>query len=592
MKVKLSIVLIGLVTLLCPATLLAEAKQQPEGGSKKATTVTSLTELRKQKKPPKVTNLKELRKQRKQIADRERRVIFNNDGSDVRRCQEPTEEAFLGEIIQTGLYADTIFYNMVIGLGLCRYDTKVGGEPFLTNEKPFDTNLTKEFLEQGTDGLKMAVNYCKKNNIEIFVSIRMNDTHDGSPRYGHLLMPKWKKDHPELALGVLGKKQKYGRHTAMDYEHQEVRDMAFNICQELCQNYDVDGIELDFLRHFFFFKPFAMGKDCGNKERDLMTGLVRRVRKMTEKVGLERGRPMLLAVRVPDSVELSEAAGLDITRWMEEGLIDILISSGYWRFNPWEESAKLGQKYDIPVYACIPESRFIDREARKLRNTMEAYRGRVMNVWNSGVDGVYLFNFFSRPHNLFSDWSAFRDPEALKTLDKVFTTGGRTYAVKDIKKRFSRPERFINRQPFCSSRQPLVLAPNKSKTIKLQIGQEVEKDEAKGLVPNVTLRLKIKDLDKAEDVQVKLNGAQLTGGKKVEGPQNIKETAKYYSYDWLEFTVDPSILKKGNNRFRLTLKPRSATQPVITDLRLWVRYRKEGQETGEGGKSQEAKVKG
>ena len=56
-----------------------------------------------------------------------------------------------------------------------------------------------------------------------------------------------------------------------------------------------------------------------------MTGLLQRVRKMTEQVGLERNCPILVAVRIPASLSCCNAIGLDVSHWLEQQLVDILV---------------------------------------------------------------------------------------------------------------------------------------------------------------------------------------------------------------------------------------------------------------------------
>jgi hypothetical protein len=55
-----------------------------------------------------------------------------------------------------------------------------------------------------------------------------------------------------------------------------------------------------------------------------MTGLVRKVRQQVLAASARRGRPLLLSVRTPVTVELCNHVGLDIEKWLAEGLIDVL----------------------------------------------------------------------------------------------------------------------------------------------------------------------------------------------------------------------------------------------------------------------------
>ena len=502
------------------------------------------------------TDREELRQERKKAAHRRRRIIFNNDGNDVFTCKEPTLASFLDArtTALVGTHVDTIYYCTNVSLGMFTHNTKVG-QVLFSKEIPWvANNWTREFHGQGTDNLRMMLDFCRQNKIELFFSMRMNDTHDASPTNAHFFLPQWKKDHPERLLGSLGGKHKHGARTAADYGRQEVRDLTFNLYQEVCRNYDLDGIEMDFFRHAFFFKRHAMGQDCKAEERDMMTGLLRRIRKMTETVGLQRGRPILISARVPDSVGYSAAIGLDVVRWMEEDLIDILVPSGYFRLNSWQVSVQLGHKYDVPVYPCLSDSRVRDPEARGVRASLPCYRARAMNVWYSGADGVYLFNLFD-PH--LPHWSELGDPKVLESLDKVYSTGARD--MRSAMRGLTNAERFLNRQVVLPGR-PVPLKPGEPVAIDLPVGQPLQESEAQDIRPRVTLRLRVKELADASDLSVRLQNELLGGGTK--------------SGEWLDYSVPPALVSGGTNRFEITLKPESAAKPVVEDLLLWVRYKK------------------
>ncbi len=388
--------------------------------------------------------------------------------------------------------------------------------------------------------------------------MRMNDTHDAFTDcwWGPLVISKLKKDHPEWLVGSETKRPKYGRWSAVDYGRQEIRDLAFQYIQEVCENYDVDGVELDFFRTPLFFRSQAMGQDVGQEERGMMTSMIRRIRKMTERVGIKRGRPILVAVRVPDSVGHCAAIGLDIIPWMEEDLIDILVVSGWYRLNPWQVSVQLAHKYDVAVYPCLSAARVWVKDKRIL---CDRYRANAMNVWDSGADGVYTFNYFISRSPL---WRELGDPKTLETMDKLYCRDGMNPVgsyYKCINKWLANGERFVNRQ-LLSACLPLALKSGEAATVELRVGQHVRESKSKGLVPEVTLRLRVKGLPDAADLSVKLNDKPLSGGVKSEW--------------WVEYSVNPGFVRKGVNRFEILLQPGSTAKPVLQDLQLWVRYKK------------------
>ena len=108
--------------------------------------------------------------------------------------------------------------------------------------------------------------------------------------------------------------------------------------------------------------------------------------------------------------------GFDLERWLSDGLIDLLITTCYFQLNPWEYSVELGHKYDVPVYPCLSDSR-VRGETRFQRVSAASYRGRAMNAWAAGADGLHLFNFFDPKAPM---WREIGDPEALATMDKLY----------------------------------------------------------------------------------------------------------------------------------------------------------------------------
>lgn len=510
----------------------------------------------------------ELRQQRKEAAHRKRRIIYNNDGDDLnaflRQCRHVTPEEFLSlrTSAVAGSQVDAIFYCTGLCFGILRYDSNVGDNLVRTASEAgtIPRDKAERFFSRKMDGLQMITGFCRRNKIEVFCSMRMNDTHDGKNK---LLFSTLKKNHPEYLNGSEEEPPKYGVWTAVDYAHPEIRDLRVRMFQEACENYDLDGIELDYWRHPVFFKSHARGAAVRPEERDMMTDMMRRIRRMTEEVGLKRGRPILVAVRVPDSVGYCRAIGLDLARWLEEGLVDILIPGGYFRLDPWETSVALGHKHDVPVYPSLDESRMKCRwpdkdEAAKVRNLPACYRARAAEAWDSGADGVYMFNLFNPRSPL---WRELGDTKTLQGLDAVYTTGAR--GLSGIEGRgFGLPggERFLNRLAFCPER-PLKLVAGRPATVDLRVGQPVAAEASRGSEFAVTLRLRVQGLPDAEELSVKLNAHPLS--------PPIRQDA------WLEYPVQPAIVAKGMNRFELRLAPGSSATATVEDLLLWVRYGKD-----------------
>src|SRR5688572_1579698 len=322
-------------------------------------------------------SLEALRDARRQAANRQRRIIFNNDGNEpVYLCKTNSPEELLGYRTTplAGTHVDSIFYcTWSSGFGLFTHDTKVG-RVFATKEGLFSKNMAPALIAAGTDPLRVMTEFGRKHGIEVFWSFRVNDTHDGSTAgYGPIMFAanQLKRDHPEWLIGSPAQKPKFGAWSAVDFARTEVRDLAFRYVEEVCQNYPVDGVELDFFRHPVLFKRAAhTGTACNEEERAMLSELIRRIRRMSEQEGMKRGRPILLAVRVPDSPEYCRAIGIEIETWLADGLVDLMVVGGYFQLNDWSRSVALGRKHLVKVYPSLDESRLRDAGAKQLRSSV------------------------------------------------------------------------------------------------------------------------------------------------------------------------------------------------------------------------------
>lgn len=365
---------------------------------------------------------------------RTRRMIMNNDGNELHRL--PADEVVTPELFLSkrttpliGSQVDAVFYCT----GVFNYYTHRTKVADALRNPELATGRAYELHDLGTDALEVITDFCHAHDMETFWSMRMNDTHDsGNP---DLFCP-WKEEHPEY---LVGKKQKLAypfgcnRWSSVDYGVPEVREQVFRIFEEVCTNYDIDGIEMDFFRHPVLFKAQMTGKPVTQEQCDQMTGLVQRVRRMADAVGKKRGRPILMGVRIPDSVGYCKELGIDLVRWLEEDLIDLVAGAGYFKLEPWETFADLCHEHGVPYYACLVSRRIMGGGEPEAGTEIQVWRGEAWNAWQAGVDGIYTFNRFNPKDAIFRELG---DPAVLRDLPRKDQT---TY-VAPI---WSRPEKWL-----------------------------------------------------------------------------------------------------------------------------------------------------
>jgi hypothetical protein len=228
----------------------------------------------------------------------------------------------------------------------------------------------------------------------------------------------------------------------LDYSHAEVRGLRLDtVAEVLARNRDlVDGFELDFNRFQVFFPK---GKAATGAP--LLTELVREVRRRLDLMAAELGRPLWLFVRVPPSTADCAFAGIEIERWMRDGLVDLVSPAQIMTLAgdmPIADLVALGRETGVrvapslyprtswrlpfPAAPAAVENRYagamVSREA-----TLEEIRGAAAQYCQLGVDGFYLFNFYNafgsaRPHDerLYRVCRDLARPEALAGQAKVF----------------------------------------------------------------------------------------------------------------------------------------------------------------------------
>lgn len=344
--------------------------------------------------------LEEMTELRHKARWRNRRIIMNNDGNDIQSTPDEviTPDMFLSKRMKAivGSQVDTYCYCTGITFG----GSHRSGKDRLVQKRFGMDRCLEELDKLDTDPMQLVTDFCHQHNIEVFWSHRMNDNHDYLPERKELLS-NFKLSHPEYLFGHTLKKLHPKQATCFDYAIPQVRDKMVESCKVVVDGYDVDGIELDFFRHMTFFKSTITGGEASDSEREMMNDMMRKIRLVLDKASIRRGHPILLSVRVPDSLEFSRRIGLDYDQWVKEDIVDLLVANDYVKFEPWSHIATYGKEHKIPVYASIEKRRlhlmqgFVEPENG---NDLQYWMDEAYAAWLSGMNGIHLFNIYD-PYN-------------------------------------------------------------------------------------------------------------------------------------------------------------------------------------------------
>jgi hypothetical protein len=505
---------------------------------------------------------------RQRAVRRRRGIIYNNDGYDVFHPEAPaTKEGFLSVRMDhiTDCGVDTVFYCTTIS-SLFTHRSKVlelyGGT---AGPGAARTNrILPALRELGTDPLQLVIERCRQQKIEVFWTLRLNDIHDYTRTTSR--RARWKHERPELVMGTPAEAARFDQRdpraiwTLADFEQKENRDLMVRAVAEVLENYDVDGIDLDFLRHACYFKETRLGDPVTAAHRQLLTDMLRQIRALVRASSERKGRPILLSARLLETMAQNRRFGFDLDQWIDTELLDFIILGGFTPFtSPARELVEWCHQRSVPVYGCIVEEGLRHAKwsgppvpnAELTPHSLESWRAAAANTWAVGFDGIMTFNLFadrsSREicRNVLQDIS---DPKKLLGKDKLF---GLEHLQDD-------DYGFLFGTVSREGRLPVTI--RKGTTVKRVVPVADDITALAARIRRMKLRLYLDHFRTPDKVEVRLNGVELT--------TNAAEP------QWLAAEVPTSAVKQGPNELAISFKSGESASWTLTlrSVELTVQY--------------------
>ena len=500
-------------------------------------------------------------------------IIFTDDGWILSATDPPVKAADLQSRVIDGYAGMGGAFGWSLGdHEVYQYETE-RGEIFGQGRASFDDGL-RSFVHSPTPGvmpriagniraliaedggpMTILTRQTREAGLPFFPRVRMNSHYDMDPE--HPGYGRFRRERPDLMIGRPGESIpegtiEWGIKTGLDFTFPEVRQHRLSIVEEVVQRFDVDGVELDFMRHPAFFRP-----DEAYGSRYLVTDLVVQARRMLDEAGNARGRRLQLAVRVPPTLYDSARIGLDVGEWIAGRLVDIVaVGGGFIPFEtPIGEFTAAASGTGCLVYGCIEGT--VTADERSMRALAALWR-------EDGAAGVYLYNFFT----MSPTWNRrttreLTDPAALAGLDRRYEIfrprsyeggGGHSTAFK-----YASPV----------TQLPARLAPSLdgSEWIGPKLNLRLASNEGAG-EGGALLRLRLDRLPEPGDrLDVELNGRLLPAGDAevsegwrrkviprtfwVEYPAKVVEREEEGVS--VEYEIDQRILRPGENTVRARL---------------------------------------
>ncbi len=438
----------------------------------------------------------------------------------------------------------------------------------------------RAMFERGENPYEAMVKRGRELGVHVYSSIRMNDQHfwtthtlDDMLKSKRAPFTQMRLDHPEWCLGEDHAPGWCA--TSWNMAIPEVRELKLQMITEACRLADWDGVELDWQRH-----AFHLPDNHEYRLRYTLTDLQRAVRKMTDQIAEERGRPFYVAARVGATMEACRRVGYDIETWAKEGLIDVLITGGNSGTDPGvdvEAFTGLFRDRGIQLYTGFDnDGRQAARRLIPHREWRQAwFRACAQELYDRGANGMYVFNWHATERTQRPLMTTLGAPETLRGANKAYAAVHRTITPKgSLREDAERDDRLYGETPVTLYRTLTSGGPR----FHVPVHDGVLEEAKKGRLESVELLIELEHFSATEDeVEVTFDdkklGAPVVRNAAAEDPNDPSDVDEN---SWLVWTLDPAQADRGRHEIQVRLlkrDPRIRAALVVQHVEIWVNYK-------------------
>lgn len=345
------------------------------------------------------------------------KVLYINDITNIYTCESPfqaTNAALTDEKIRESVdeVAGKVDVHMMECYGWIpwwistNYSGKAHYERWQANHPQLTVSTFGKYMMQEDpanscgDMMATFVDECRQTGQSPFISFRLNDHHHldcWDPAKINAAGSEWISDflwdNSDYRIGDVGDEM------GLNWAYGHVWSNKLAMIAEICQNYDIDGLELDFLRSEFYFKT---NETTLAQREAIMSNFVASVREILDETGrvAEKGHRWL-CVRIPCLMSRYSPLGINIDKFKAAGVDMFNISSTVYTTQ---------QGTDLPVIrAALPRQKVYNEMTQSIWNpagfdsvlftnfdgnaTDEQLNTAAMLAYHYGADGISLFNF-------------------------------------------------------------------------------------------------------------------------------------------------------------------------------------------------------
>jgi hypothetical protein len=278
------------------------------------------------------------------------------------------------------------------------YDPAAGDDQPLLASTPIESrqgarnwiHTAWQLHRDGIDIYDCWIRRARQQGLSPWISVRMNDVHNVNDERSFIHSEFWRQN--PLYRRVPYRSSEW-TDRAFDYGRLEVREHHMKLIRELAERYDFDGLELDWMRFGFHFKPGHEGRGA-----EILTEFTGEVRRLLDSWEKKRGHRIRLGARVPSRPQTALGLGYDVATWARRKWIDLLVVTPFWASAETDMPIELWRKLlngtSVLIAAGLEVLLRAYPESKQFQtNSLETVRGAAASLLDRGADRVYLFNY-------------------------------------------------------------------------------------------------------------------------------------------------------------------------------------------------------
>ena len=403
--------------------------------------------------------------------------------------------------------------------------------------------MVAEAKKMGTDQVEEVIKRGREMGLTVFPSLKLQaSSPPGSERCGLL---KWNHG-AEVCIGEEGRAE-----WCYDFAHELVRQDKLAVLREMLQDYEADGIELDFMFDSYYFKQAEIEKNIA-----LMNGFVAEIREMANAIGTRQGREIPIMARVDLEKEKNLSMGLDVETWLKEGSIDYVVGQDPYVLTEtqpkprWRCPTLLTQPVPQPTTGHPAASMMNGLGCQVLKCTMRSHR-HLAGMAGLGCMMAICLGHSAKGNTRFCERSL---------ILKFHARSDKRYLLQPREGEPDKPTTTPERQ------LPLELKEGETAAVNIWVADDLEsaKNDSELRKPILTLRFSFFCIE--DDIEFRFNGmalpweeAEITDERALTIPVRLAGSMHLQaplgmSAHWFRYKLELDNIKRGENTIEITAK--------------------------------------